>query len=58
MNIADIQLNCKNYMVGLVDKGVHICKSFSPRQDATLFCRHCGYSDYAHLCREIVEAEE
>ena len=57
MTIYQVQDKCKIMIRSLVEKGELVCDKFQAKKESTYFCEKCGYSQYIHLCKEIVEAK-
>lgn len=57
MTINQIQDDCKKVIRSLVNKGKLVCNSFQAKPDSTYFCDNCGYSQYIHLAKQIIEIE-
>ena len=55
--IYQIQDQCRKYLRSLVEFGELVCDSFEAEEERTYFCKKCGYTQYVHLCKQIVEAK-
>lgn len=58
MKIYELESQCLDVLRSLVNKGSEVCNEFESTQDRTYSCKNCGYSQYIHLCKQVVELEE
>lgn len=57
MTIYQVQDACRKTLRSLVEKGELVCNDFTAMAESSYFCERCSYSQYMHLCKQIVEAQ-
>ena len=57
MTIYQVQDACRKTLRSLVEKGELVCNDFTAMAESSYFCERYSYSQYTHLCKQIVEAQ-
>lgn len=57
MTRQGLERQCRQVLYNLVNRGCEVCGEFAAKPESTYFCETCGYSQYIHLVKQIIELE-
>jgi hypothetical protein len=55
MTTLELAKECGEILKSLTEHGKLVCKQFESELEKTYFCKNCGYSQYVHLCKKVIQ---